>query len=153
MTSWSGSACAPGSLRIAPLTRTRPAPRNSSARRRDASPAWARILLRRIDGSGRLLDVARGLLGRGLRRIELGDRQLSLDLRQVAEIAQAERHQELARGLVQERAAGGFLPPADADEPALEQVVEHALRVHAARRVDLRSRDGLAIRDDRQRLE
>ena len=59
ITSRSGSACAPGSRRTVPLTVTRPSARRVSAPRRELSPAWARILLRRIGGTGQLRRRAR----------------------------------------------------------------------------------------------
>src|SRR5512146_1881655 len=124
MRSVSGSAWAPGSSRTCPLTATRPSASSDSAARRDAIPAWARILLRRIGGSGDLLLLGPGLgelLGGGHR--ELGYDQLAFHLGQVAQVAQAEGHQELAGGLVEERPAGRLLAPRDADHPALEQVV------------------------------
>src|SRR5689334_21535614 len=154
MRSVSGSAWAPGSSRTCPLTVTRPAASSDSAARRDAIPAWARILLRRIGGSGDLLLIRPGigeLRGGGLRELEHD--QLALDLGQVAEIAQAEGDQELPGGLVEEGATGRFLAARDADHAALEQVVEHRLRVHPAHRVHLGARDGLPVADDGQRLQ
>src|SRR5258705_13674422 len=121
MRSCSGSAWAPGSSGTRPLTVTRPSASSPSAARRDAIPACARILLSRIVVSGRLLVLGPGLGqlgGRGLR--ELGHDQLAFHLRQVVEIAQPEGDQELARGLVEERAPRRLLASRDADHPPLE---------------------------------
>jgi len=68
---------------------------------------------------------------------QLRDDQLALDLRQVAHVAQAERDQELARGFEEVRSARRLFASGDPDQPPLEQVVEHALGVHAAHGVDL----------------
>ena len=110
MTSRSGSAWAPGSTRTRPLTVTRPAARKASAPRRELSPAWARILLRRIGGSRQLLVqlALGGIPGRG----RLRDDQLALRLGQVGEVAQPEGDEEIARGLVEEGPARRVLAPA-----------------------------------------
>src|SRR5260370_34067366 len=99
MRSTSGSAWAPGSSRTCPLTVTRPSASSDSAARRDAIPAWARILLRRIGGSGDLL-LRPGLavLRGGVLRAPRHD-QLALHPGQIAEVAQADGDHELARGL------------------------------------------------------
>src|SRR5439155_644116 len=67
---------------------------------------------------------------------QLGHLEVALDLRQVTEVAQAERDEELARGLEEVRPTRGVLAARDADEAPLEQVVEHALGVHATNRKD-----------------
>src|SRR5688572_25911341 len=138
MASTSGSARVPGSRVTAPLTATRPSRIRRSPPRLEVSPACARILL----------SLSFAMLGRdglGLRRVpfrrrQLGNHQLALDLRQVAEVAQAEGHEELARRLVDERAPGRLLASRDADEAPLEQVVEHTFGVDAAHGIDLRAR-------------
>src|SRR5690242_21779409 len=103
-----------------------------SAPRRLLSPACARILL-----------SLRFAIGRRRLRRELRNHQLALDLRQVARIAQPEGDEELAGRLVDERPARRLLAPSDADQPALEQVLEGRLGAHAAHGVDLRARAGL----------
>jgi hypothetical protein len=42
---------------------------------------------------------------------------------------------------------------ADADELEFQQDLDHVIHIHAAHRLDVRTRDRLAIRDDGQRLE
>src|SRR6185503_3943823 len=133
ITSRSGSACAPGSRRTVPLTVTRPSARRVSAPRRELSPAWARILLRRIGGTGQLLGEL--ALRLAFRHGRLGDDQLAVGLGQIGDVAQPEGDQDLAGGLVEERAARRVLAAGDADEAALEEVVQHRVRVHAAHRV------------------
>src|SRR5438093_10046085 len=140
MASSSGSATVAGLRVTTPLTATWPSTIRRSPPRRELSPAWARILL----------SLSFAMLGDGR---ELRDDQLALDLRQVADLPEAERDQELAGRLEEVGPAGRLLPTADADEPPLEQVVEHALGVHAADRIDLGARHRLLVRDDRQRLE
>src|ERR1041384_770585 len=103
MASAAGSASVPSSRVTTPLMATRPSAMSWSAPRRDVSPACARILLS--------LSFAMALGGRRQLRREIRDHQLALDLRQVVEIAQPERHHELARRLVEERPAGRFLAP------------------------------------------
>jgi hypothetical protein len=68
---------------------------------------------------------------------QLGDEELALDLGQIGEVPQAEGHQELPGRFVEEGPAGRFLAAADADEPALEEVVQHGIGVDAAHGVDL----------------
>src|SRR5437899_6849547 len=140
MASSSGSARVAGLRVTAPLTATWPSTIRWSPPRREVSPAWARILL----------SLSFAMLGD---RRQLRDDELTFDLRQVADVPQAERDQELARRLEEVRPAGRFLPAGDPHEPPLEQVVEHALGVHAADRVDLGPRHGLLVRDDRHGLE
>ena len=84
---------------------------------------------------------------------QLRDDQLALDLRQVTDVPQPEGDQDLARRLEEIRPTGRFFPPGDADEPPLEEVVEHRLGVHTTNRVDLGTRHRLLVGDDRQRLE
>src|SRR2546430_4564913 len=143
----SGSAWAPGSRRTSPLTAMRPAARIASAPRRDASPAWARILLRRVGAS-----VA--LRGRGQPRLRvpvsvlpalsrrLRDDQLALDPRQIAHVAQPEGHEEVSRGLVQVGPPPGPLAPGDPNHAPVQEIVEHGFRVDATARVDARTRGG-----------
>src|SRR5216117_1590383 len=123
-----------------PLTATWPSAISASAPRRDVSPAWARILL----------SLSFVMLGHGG---QLGHAELALDLRQVVEVAQAERDEELARGLEEVRPPRSVLAARDPDETPLEQALEHGLGVHAADRVHLGARDRLLVGDDRQRLE
>src|SRR5213592_4740885 len=86
MRSTSGSARVAWLRVTTPLTATWPPAISPSAPRRDVSPAWARILL----------SLSFAMLGHDG---QLGHQELALDLRQVAEVAQAERDEELARGL------------------------------------------------------
>src|SRR5438552_18792933 len=117
-----------GSARMArfrvttPMTATWPSAIRPPAPRRDVRPACARILL----------SLSFAMLGHGgqLRHLEL-----ALDLRQVAEVAQPEGDEELARGLEEVRPPRGVLAARDADEAPLEQVLEHGLGVHPADRV------------------
>src|SRR2546428_10774405 len=125
-------------LRVtAPLTATWPSTIRRSPPRREVSPAWARILL----------SLSFAMLGDDR---QLRHHQLALDLGQVADVPKAERDQELARGLEQVGPTRRFLPAGDAHESPLEQVVEHALGVHTADRIDLGTRHRLLVRDDRQ---
>src|SRR5690242_15318532 len=124
MASSSGSASVAGLRVTAPLTATWPSTIRRSPPRREVSPACARILL----------SLSFAMLGDGR---QLRHHQLALDLRQVPHVSEAERDQELARRLEQVGPSRRLLAPGDAHEPALEQIVEHALRVHAADRVDL----------------
>src|SRR5437660_6605700 len=140
MASSSGSARVAGLRVTAPLTATWPSTIRRSPPRREVSPAWARILL----------SLSLAMLGDGC---QLRNHQLPLDLRQIADVPQPEGDQELARGLEQVGPARRFLPAGDAHESPLEQVVEHALGVHAADRIDLGARHRLLVRDDRQRFE
>src|SRR5207249_4205795 len=140
MASSSGSARVAGLRVTAPLTATWPSTIRRSPPRREVSPAWARILL----------SLSFAMLGDGG---QLRHDQLALDLRQVADVPKAERDQELARGLEEIGPARRFLAAGDAHESALEQVVEHALGVHAADRVDLGTRHRLLVRDDGQRFD
>src|SRR5499427_4077033 len=151
MRSTAGSAWAPGSRRTTPLTVTRPAARSASAPRRELSPAWARILLRRIGGRSALRDAHDGITVDVSGR--LGDRELALDLGQVGEVAQAEGDEEVARGLVEEGPAWRVLATGDADHPAVEEIVEHRVRVHPAHGVDVGTRHRLTIGDDGEGLE
>src|SRR5688572_9568656 len=123
--STSGSASVARSRVTTPLTLTWPSAMSRSAPRRLLSPACARILL----------SLSFDMLPFGRRQHR--DGQLALDPGQVAELAQTEGDQELARRLVHERAARRLLVTGDAHEPPLEQVVERGLRVHAAGGVDL----------------
>src|SRR5687767_9920887 len=118
MASTSGSARVPGSRVTAPLTATRPSRIRRSPPRLEVSPACARILLSLSfamlgrDSRGRRWGIA-------FRRRQLGNHELALDLRQVAEVAQPEGHEELARRLVDERAPGRLLASRDAHEATL----------------------------------
>src|SRR6267142_1796463 len=140
MASRAGSATVPGSRVTTPLTATRPSRMSWSAPRRDVSPACARILL----------SLSFAMASGGCRQVgrQIRDHQLALDLRQVVEIAQAERHHELARRLVEEGPAGRLLAAADADEAPLEQVLEDGVGVHAAHGVELGLRHRLLVGDD-----
>src|SRR5438094_7970054 len=119
MRSRAGSATVPGSRVTAPLMATRPSRMSWSAPRRDVSPACARILL-----SLSFVMALGG--GRRLQR-EIRDHQLALDLRQVVEVAQAERHHELARRLVEEGPARRFLATAEPYDPPLQQALDTGL--------------------------
>src|SRR5687767_2951386 len=125
--STSGSARVARSRVTTPFTVTWPSAMSWSAPRRLLSPACARILL----------SLSFGMLSFGGRHH--GNDQLALDLRQVADVAQAEGDEELARRLVHERASRRLLAAGDAHQPALEQVVERRLGVHAAHGIDLRA--------------
>src|SRR5262249_8021722 len=156
-----GSATVAGDRVTTPFTATRPAKTSSSPPRREVSPAWARILFslsfampgsalalrRRVPRPRALSCPVLGVrLGRpGGRLREVGKDQLTLDLRQVVEVSQPERDQELARGLEEERPSRRLLAACDADEAPLQQVVEHALGVHAAHGVDLGPGYGLPV--------
>src|SRR5262245_53820864 len=131
MTSTSGSARVPGSRVATPLTATRPSRIRRSPPRRDARPAWARILFSRsfAIGSLRGVDLA---IPRLRVRAEVGQREVALHAGEILEVAQAEGHEELARCLEEKWAPGCLLAAGDADQAPLEQVVEHALRVHPA---------------------
>src|SRR5262249_7042173 len=139
-TSTAGSASVASSRTTVPLTATRPSVMSRSAPRRDVSPACARTLFSRSLG---MRDALPGRLSvrRGLRMLagHVGNDELSFHPRQVVEIAKPERDQELPRRLVQKGTPRGVLASRDADEPALHQAVEHALGVHAADGVDLRT--------------
>src|ERR1700730_12018654 len=87
------------------------------------------------------------------RRLETERLGHVLDLRQIAQIVQAEADQELFRRRVHERPADDLLAPDDFDEVTLEERVEHAGGVDAADVGDLERRDRLTIRDDGERLE
>ena len=77
-----------------------------------------------------------------------------LDLRQIAEVVQAEPIEELARRRVHERAADHLLAADGLDQLALDQRRQHAAAAaDAADLGDLRRRDRLLVGDDRQRLE
>src|SRR2546429_240530 len=140
MRSTSGSARVAWLRVTTPLTATWPPAISPSAPRRDVSPAWARILL----------SLSFAMLGHDG---QLGHQELALDLRQVAEVAQAERDEELARGLEKVRPPRRVLAARGADEAPLGPPREAGLGVHAAARVPLGARHGLLVRDDRQRLE
>src|SRR5438128_635591 len=108
---WSrwGSRTVPAWRTTSPLTATRPSRMGRSAPRRDVSPAWARILFS--------LSLAIGA------DAHLRDHQLAFHLREIVEVAQAERHEKLAGRLVEERPSRRFLAPGDAHQPAVEQAV------------------------------
>src|SRR5262245_61900562 len=141
MTSVSGSASVESSRVTTPLMATRPSRTRRSAPRRELSPAWARILLS--------LSLAMALAADDcLGRAQVGDHQLAVHARQVADIAQTEGDEELARRLVEERPTGRILAAGHADEPSLEQVVEHGVGAHTANGIELGLRHGLLVGDD-----
>src|SRR5579862_3617376 len=80
------------------------------------------------------------------------DRQF-VRARQLAQMPQRELLEERRRRSIEERAAEPFGSPNDVDQAALEQRLEHAAHRHTANFLDVGARDGLAVRDDRQRLE
>src|SRR5688572_6054854 len=121
----SGSARVARSRVTTPLTLTWPSAMRRSAPRRLLSPAWARILF----------SLSFGMLA--FRPRHHRNDQLALDPGQIAGVAQAEGDQELARRLVDERTPRRLLAAGDANEPALEQIVEGRLGVDAADGVDL----------------
>src|SRR2546423_64133 len=106
--STSGSASVASSRVTTPLIATRPSVMSRSAPRRDVSPARARTLFSRSFGI-----------------LHLGNDQLAFDFRQVFDVPQPERHEELARRLVEERTAGSLLASTDAHETAFHQAFEH----------------------------
>src|SRR5262249_26029463 len=141
MTSVSGSARVESSRVTTPLMATRPSRTRRSAPRRELSPAWARILLS--------LSLAMALAAdHRLGRAEVGNDQLAVHPRQVADVTQAEGDQELARRLVEEGPPRRLLAAGHADEPALEEIVEDRVGAHAAHGVELRLRHGLLVGDD-----
>src|SRR5687767_3618889 len=91
-----------------------------SAPRREVSPACARILFSLSFGMRRFArcDV---LVSAG--RSQVGQHELALDLRQVREVAEPERDEELLRRLVEERPARRFLASRHANESALEEIL------------------------------
>src|SRR6059036_1375776 len=97
MASSSGSARVAGLRVTTPLTATWPSTIRQSHPRREVSPAWARTLLS--------LSFAMRGYGRQLRYDER-----VRDRGQVADVPQAERDEELARGLEGIRPAGRFFP-------------------------------------------
>jgi hypothetical protein len=116
------------------------------------------IVLVVVEGGRVRLDPDRGRLRR--RRGDLAglDRggQVGVDLlgaRQLRELVQPEAHEEVGRRLVEEGASHDGLLARRRDQLLLEQRLQHARGVHAADVLDLGHRDGLAVRDDRQRLE
>src|SRR6185436_5680794 len=146
MMSASGSARVESSRVTTPLMATRPSRTRRSAPRRELSPAWARILLS--------LSLAMALAADDrLGGAEVGDHQLAVHPGQIADVAQAEGDQELARRLVQEGAARRLLATGHADEPALEEIVEDRVGAHATHGVQLGLRHGLLVGDDGQRLQ
>src|SRR5262249_31928338 len=138
---WGGGGGATARLRPAGPWKT-----GRSPPRRELSPAWARILLS--------LSLAMALAADDcLGRAQVGNHQLAVHARQVADVAQTKGDEELARRLVEERPTGCVLAAGHADEPSFEQVVEHGVGAHAAYGVELGLRQGLLVGDDRQRLQ
>src|SRR5262245_30047611 len=115
MMSVSGSARVESSRVTTPLMATRPSRTRRSAPRRELSPACARIWL------SLSLAVAHAA-GNCLGRAQIGNQQLTVDARQVGDVAQTEGDEELARRLVEERPTGRVLASGHADEASLEQV-------------------------------
>src|SRR5262245_33959736 len=113
MTSLSGSARVESSRVTTPLMATRPSRTSRSAPRRELSPAWARILLS--------LSLAMALAADDrLGRTEVGNHELAVHARQVADVTQPEGDQELAGRLVEEGPARRFLAAGHPDEAPLE---------------------------------
>src|SRR5262245_55306930 len=121
MTSVSGSARVESSRVTTPLMATRPARTRRSAPRRGLSPAWARIWL---SPSLAMALAADDRLGRA----EVGNHQLAVHPREIADVTQAEGDQELARRLVEEGPARRFLAAGHANEAPLQEIVEDRVR-------------------------
>ena len=117
-----------------------------------ASPQ--RVALGRRVGVERQRRGRRGRFGQPRRQLEAERIGQLLDLRQIAEIAQAEPLEELARGRVHERPADHLLAADGLDQPALDQRRQDAAAAaDAADLGDLGGGDRLLVGDDRQRLE
>ena len=81
------------------------------------------------------------------------ERPQLLGPRELAEIAQAEIVEELARRAIEQRPADDLGAAANRDQIPLHQRGEHRARVHAANGFDLALRDRLLVGDDRHRLQ
>ena len=78
---------------------------------------------------------------------------VGVERRQVVEARQPEPLEELEAGAVQDRPAGRVRAAELHDEPPVEQAPDRVVRVDAADPLDGGLRHGLAVGDDRQRLE
>ena len=162
----SGSTLRAESRPTLPSTVTRPVAISTSLARREATPGRGEDLLESL---GRHRLVARPVerrRGRGRRhRPGTADRHrfpallrepggdVDVERRQLVEAGQPEPLEEFEPGAVQERPAGRVGPAELDDEPAMDQRPDRVVRVDAPDPLDRRLRDGLAVGDDRQRLE
>ena len=146
-----------------PSTRTRPAATSASAARRDATPAAARTFWIRSSGIGaqppeRAAELGLGVAsssGRSSVAALLGQarRHVGIERRQVVEALEPEPLQELERRAVQDRPARRRRAAQLHDEPPMQEAPQRVVRVDAADPLHGRARDGLAVGDDRERLE
>src|SRR5262245_9041928 len=118
MTSSSGSAFEPSSVMTCPFTVTRPALIKSSAWRRDATPACARIFWRRSCIPLLLHFLGYFFFCSGLTLDEFLE---FLHRRQVAEVFQAEMDEEFLGGFVEDGTAKHFFAPGSIDEFLVEK--------------------------------
>src|SRR5271166_4599212 len=72
---------------------------------------------------------------------------------QLADVLQAEAHQEFPGGLVENRPPDHLLAAGGRNQFAIEQRSDHSTGIHAANLVDLRHRRGLFISDHSQRFQ
>ena len=106
-------------------------------------------LARVVRGVGRV----RRLGGGPLLFLDQAGRHLDVQRRQLLEARQAEALEELEAGAVQERPAGRLRPAQLDDEAPVEQRADRVVRVDAADPLHRRLGHGLAVGDDRERLE
>src|SRR5947209_5953653 len=137
MWSRAGSAFVPSSRTVSPFTVPSPASINSSACRREASPAAAinfcrrSSMVQRLEVRGRRSEVSEDCLLSLTSDLRPLTSVLSfaaarevfkvLDVRQLAQVAEAELHQELFRGSVHHRAAHGLLAAIGDDEALVQE--------------------------------
>ena len=152
---------------FAPLTSTRPSSIHSSASRREHSPAaerifWSRSALIRTgvrptpgaaSAAGDAFVTARR---RPARRAPGLGPEIAVELfgpRKIGQVVEPEPNEEFARRPVEKRRAhDGFLP-GGRDQLFVEEGLQNAGGVHAPQVRNFGSRDRLAVRDDRERLE
>src|SRR5687768_10330308 len=80
------------------------------------------------------------------------DREL-VGARQLFEVAERELLQEEGRRAVEQRASESLRAAGHLDQATLVQRLEHAADGDTANLLDLRATDGLAVRNERERLE
>src|ERR671931_2576426 len=80
-------------------------------------------------------------------------RDVRLERWQLLETGQPEPLEEVETGSVQERSTGGVGAPELDDEPPMKERPDGVVRVDAPDSLDGGACDGLAVRDDRERLE